>query len=185
MPQFKLKSIRTILIALGMTIVIASVVSLFTDAIHAARESSGGSGIADIKKGISNVAGSTGLKIGDETASTDSALAMIGRTVNVLLGFLGAGFLVLVLYAGGIWMFAMGESKRVEKAKNIIKTASIGIAVIILSFFIVNFVLNIVQKVSSGGAGDGTGDSTTDNCGGTCILPKKCVQDVDGRWVCK
>jgi len=110
---------------------------------------------------------------------------MIGRTVNVLLGFLGAGFLVLVLYAGGIWMFAMGESKRVEKAKNIIKTASIGIAVIILSFFIVNFVLNIVQKVSSGGAGDGTGDSTTDNCGGTCILPKKCVQDVDGRWVCK
>ncbi len=160
MPSFKPKSLgRKTLITL-LIILAAGLVFSFATGVDAQE------GINKIKTGINSVAGPTGLNVGGDTTDTDSVLAMIGKIVNVLLGFLGAGFLVLVLYAGGIWMFAMGDPKKVDKAKGIIKTASIGIAVIVLSFFIVNLVLNIVGQVSGGG--------TAGSCPGGCSTGQHC-----------
>lgn len=140
---------RNILIGLLTVTLVVIIAFSFATSIEAQ------DGIGKIKTGISDVAGPTGLKVGGDVADEKAVLEIIGKIVNVLLSFLGAGFLVLVLYAGGIWMFAMGDPKKVDKAKGIIKTASIGIAVIVLSFFIVNLVLSIVGQVSGGGAGPG------------------------------
>jgi len=76
----------------------------------------------------------------------DDPIPMIAQVITYLLSFLGVVFLLMVIYAGVIWMTAMGESKRVEKAKNIIKTGVVGIVVIVLSLAIVQFVLLVLGK---------------------------------------
>lgn len=161
---------RTILTTLAVVLLAISTISLIPLPLHAA------TGIDAIKGGINSVADPTGLTIAKDKADTEGVLSLVGSIVNTLLGFLGAAFLILVLYAGGIWMFAMGDSKKVSKAQDIIKTASIGLAVIVLSFFIVNLVLNIIGQVSGGG--------TTDPCGGACVSPKQCKELTPGNWAC-
>ena len=83
-------------------------------------------------------------------ASSTPLPVLIGNIVNVVLGFLGIVFLVLLLYAGFLWMTAQGEEKPVTKAKDIIKQSIIGLIVIVAAFAISNFVLTSLIRVSGG-----------------------------------
>lgn len=76
---------------------------------------------------------------------------ILGSIINVVLGFLGVVFLVLLIYAGFLWMTAQGEEKTVEKAKGIIKQAIIGLIVIVAAFAISNFVLGSLINVTTTG----------------------------------
>jgi phage shock protein PspC (stress-responsive transcriptional regulator) len=75
----------------------------------------------------------------------------LGLLINVLLGLLGIIFLVLVIYAGFLWMTAGGDEKRVAKAKSIIITAVIGLVILLSAYAISSFVLD--QLISATGSG--------------------------------
>jgi len=90
------------------------------------------------------VAGNAGI------TSTRSLPDIIGSIINVLLGFLGIVFLVLLIYAGFLWMTAQGDKSKVEKAQDMIRQAVIGLIVIIAAFAISNFVLNSLVNVTQG-----------------------------------
>ncbi len=69
---------------------------------------------------------------------------IVADIVKTLLSILGTIFLVLVVYAGFLWMTAAGDEKKVEKAQSIIKMAIIGLAVVLLSYAITLFVVNVL-----------------------------------------
>jgi len=73
---------------------------------------------------------------------------IIGSIINVLLGFLGVVFLVLLLYAGFTWMTAGGDTEKVTKAKTMITQAVIGLVIITAAFTISTFVLGSLVNVS-------------------------------------
>jgi hypothetical protein len=74
---------------------------------------------------------------------------IIGRIINVVLGFIGILLLVYILYAGFLWMTAGGNEDKVKEAKTMIKNAIIGLVIVIAAFAISNFVLNsIIQSVA-------------------------------------
>ena len=60
----------------------------------------------------------------------------IGRIIRMILTFLGVIFLILMIYGGYIWMMARGNEQEVEKAKNIIKNALIGLVVVLAAYAI-------------------------------------------------
>ena len=60
----------------------------------------------------------------------------IGRVIRMILTFLGVLFLILMIYGGYIWMMARGNEQEVEKAKNIIKNALIGLIVVLAAYAI-------------------------------------------------
>ena len=92
---------------------------------------------------VNNVSNSAGI-------STSASLpVIIGRIINVLLTFLGIIFLVLVLYAGFLWMTAQGDSKQVDKAKAMIQQSIIGLVVIVAGYAISNFVLTALVNVTN------------------------------------
>lgn len=91
---------------------------------------------------VNNVGSNAGL--GTPTPLT----TIIGSIINVALGFLGVVFLVLLIYAGFLWMTASGDKTKVEKAQDMIRQAIIGLVVIIAAFSISNFVLNSLVNVS-------------------------------------
>lgn len=71
---------------------------------------------------------------------------IIGAVVEAALALIGAIFLVLMLYAGYNWMTAMGEEEKVEKAKDTIIRAIIGIIIVVGAYAIWNFIF--IQLIS-------------------------------------
>ncbi len=71
--------------------------------------------------------------------------AVIGNLLNPLLGFLGAIFLLLTIYAGFLWMTAQGNEEKTKKATDIVKWAVIGLVAVAGSYVLVNFVLGLIQ----------------------------------------
>ena len=97
----------------------------------------------------------------DLGATSASQIAGVGRgtedirdtirnIINIALGFLGVIGVLLVLYGGWIWMTAMGEEEKVEKAKKTIIAGVVGMAIIAVAWTIVSFVLSAAQNVSGG-----------------------------------
>ncbi|MBI3957091.1 MAG: hypothetical protein HY340_03840 [Candidatus Kerfeldbacteria bacterium] len=70
--------------------------------------------------------------------------------INWVLGLLGIIAVIMILYAGFLWMTAGGNEEKVGTAKKIISAAIIGLIIILLAWAIVNFVLKTASNVSGG-----------------------------------
>ena len=64
-------------------------------------------------------------------------ISSIIKSVLELLGFI---FVVLMIYAGILWMTAGGNDKQVEKAKNIISRAAIGLIIVVSAYAVTYFI---------------------------------------------
>jgi VIT1/CCC1 family predicted Fe2+/Mn2+ transporter len=75
---------------------------------------------------------------------------LIGKIIRTVLGLLGIIFLVLMVYAGFLWMTARGEEEPVSKAKDIIKQAIIGVIIVFLAYALTGFVISSITKATTG-----------------------------------
>ena len=71
---------------------------------------------------------------------------LVGKIISAGLGLLGIVFLILMLYGGYTWMVARGSEEKVEKAKDLITAAIIGLIIIIGGYAIANLVIVAVSK---------------------------------------
>ncbi len=74
------------------------------------------------------------------------------------LGFVTLAALVYMIYGGYLWLTAAGNEQRVEKAKQVILQAAIGLVIILLAWAIVFFVVRTVANTTTntvGGPGGG------------------------------
>ena len=62
----------------------------------------------------------------------------------MVLGFMGAIFLVLAIYGGYNWMMARGNEDMVEKAKKTITNATIGLIVVLSAYAIVRIIVVVI-----------------------------------------
>lgn len=65
---------------------------------------------------------------------------IIGAGISAALALIGVVFLVLMIYAGFKWMTARGEEEKVEKAKDTITRAIIGLIIVIGAYAIWAFI---------------------------------------------
>lgn len=75
---------------------------------------------------------------------------LIGKIIRTVLGLLGIIFLVLMVYAGFLWMTARGEEEPVTKAKDIIKQSIIGVIIVFLAYALTGFVIDSVVRATTG-----------------------------------
>lgn len=81
---------------------------------------------------------------------TTDLYVIVGRIINVVLGFLGIVLLFYFLYGGFKWMTSGGESEGVEEAKTMIRNAVIGLVIVMASYALSNFVLGQLVAVTTG-----------------------------------
>jgi uncharacterized membrane protein len=74
----------------------------------------------------------------------------IGNLVRFILGFLGLLLVVIIVYAGYIWTTAQGDTKKVDKAKDMIKNAVIGLAIVFAAYAIEAFVVSGLSDAAIG-----------------------------------
>jgi hypothetical protein len=83
-------------------------------------------------------------KSGVNTVGTAENLA--GTVIKAVLGISGLIFLILMVYAGIIWMLARGDEGEVERSKNIIQAALIGLAVTVSAYAITVFINSVLTS---------------------------------------
>lgn len=94
----------------------------------------------------------------DSSGGGGKSIDQIVQTViNVVLSFLGVGFLILMIYGGYVWMIARGNEQEVTKAKNIITSAIIGLIIVLSAYAISYFVISSFDT-SSTATTDGGGE---------------------------
>lgn len=87
---------------------------------------------------LQNVGTQSGYSEADETTLATT----LGIIVSAVLSLLGIVFIILIIYGGILWMTAMGKENQVEKAKNIIIQAVIGLVIVLAAYAITSFIGN-------------------------------------------
>jgi hypothetical protein len=82
--------------------------------------------------------------------SSDDPRTIVGRIINITLSFLGLVVLVLMIYAGFLWMSSGGEEEKVRRAKSILKNAVIGLVIILASWAITTFIISRLWGATTG-----------------------------------
>lgn len=81
----------------------------------------------------------------NESLGLESKIETSAATViKTALALVGTIFFILVFYAGYLWMTAAGNSERVDKAREIIVTAVIGLGIIMAAYAITYFISSSV-----------------------------------------
>ncbi|MBI1961451.1 MAG: Ig-like domain-containing protein, partial [Parcubacteria group bacterium] len=81
--------------------------------------------------------------------------SVITTIVNIALGFLGTVAVIIIIYAGYLWMTASGNEEQITRAKSILRNAVIGLVIIMASWAIAAFVINRLGGAIGGGSGGG------------------------------
>lgn len=85
-------------------------------------------------------------------SSNTNLQSIVAGLIQAALSLVGVLLLIYLIYAGFLWMTAQGDGKQVDKAKDIIKNAVIGLIIIFAAYAIANFVLDRLVSVGGGGA---------------------------------
>jgi len=93
---------------------------------------------------------------GIQGLGTISVPELLGRMIKTILGVVGALALLMVVY-GGIILLTSRGGEGVKKGKDILIWATIGVAVVLGSYALVNYVITGI----TGGEGGGTTGGTT------------------------
>lgn len=118
----------------------------------------------------------------------------VATIVTAALSLVGTIFLLLTIYGGIRWMLARGDEGEIEKGKEIIKAAIIGLVIVMSAYAITAFV---GSRLSAGGSGEAEKASITteaqcqnysgvcsQNCSDSTISLGSCTDRSDGATVC-
>jgi len=100
----------------------------------------------EIQGGLTNLGTGAGFKTSAETGGLP---ALVGKIINVFISILGVLFVVLMVYGGYLWMTSFGNSQKVDRAKELIIDAVIGLIIILLAYAIANFIVGELVKTTT------------------------------------
>ncbi|MDO8425855.1 MAG: pilin [bacterium] len=99
-------------------------------------------GAAGLDVGLNEIEGTIAL-------GTRDVRATVASIINVAMGLLGIVAVVIILAGGFMWMTAAGAEEKVTKAKKLIFSGIIGLAIILSAFAIAKFVVNSLVDATS------------------------------------
>jgi hypothetical protein len=97
--------------------------------------------LAQFNPGLNEV----GNGLNNSLSSTDPR-TVIGRIINVALGFLGVIAVGIILIGGFKWMTAGGNEEKTEEAKKLLGAGVIGLVIILSSWAIATYVINALNN---------------------------------------
>jgi hypothetical protein len=121
--------------------------------------------------------------------SPKSITQIVGQLIKTALSLIGALTLVLIIYAGFLWMTSQGEVEKTKKAKGILGNAVIGLIIIFGAYSLTDYIFKSVITATMENTG-GTGSAEIDQCLAACAdgsitvdpnLGKTCEQSCRGQ----
>jgi len=133
-------------------------------------------------------AAKSGLKtVGTATQLEGNLETSVGTVISGALALVGTIFLILTVYAGILWMLAQGNEEKVNKAKDIITAAIIGLVITMAAYAITSFVTTRLGGSGSGDEAANTPITTRAQCEAATSRNGACIATVgecaEGRTV--
>jgi len=106
---------------------------------------------------------------------------IVGGIVGAGLSLIGIVFFLLILYAGFLWMTALGNATKADKAKEIMEAAAIGLVIVLSAYAITTF---LFSKIANGGAGTGSSGTGATSAVGCCTASQTNIlkENCSGDW---
>lgn len=73
------------------------------------------------------------------TYGSDFLATKAGQIIGVILSFIGVLFLILMIYAGILWMTASGNEQQITQAKSLLVNAIVGIIIVFSAYALTTF----------------------------------------------
>jgi len=109
------------------------------------------------KRTIDDAGGFLNKTVQPTGISTQDVSTRSGSIIQGALRLVGIAFLILMVYGGFIWMTARGEESQIDKAKETIVAAVIGMMIVVGAYALTNFITNRLIQGQVGGGGIGSG----------------------------
>jgi len=93
------------------------------------------------------------------SSSSDTVENIVINFIQILLGFLGLIFVVLIIWSGFQWMTAGGNSSAIDAAKKRLTNAVIGLFIILAAYAITDFIVTEVYNSTRGGGNECSSNS--------------------------
>jgi hypothetical protein len=130
--------------------------------------------------GLEATAKAANLSVGNP-----SPAKLAATIINALLGFLGVILVILIIYAGFIWMTATGDEQKIGKAKKLLGSSIVGLAIVLASYAIASFTISTLEKGTGASSGGNNQTQTCSGVGGYCAIPP-CTPNTDiGKYDCQ
>ncbi|NUM25908.1 MAG: hypothetical protein HUU49_04850 [Candidatus Buchananbacteria bacterium] len=71
---------------------------------------------------------------------------IVGKVIGAFLSIFGIIFMVLIIFGGYKWMMASGREEEISKAKATIRSAVIGLIIVLAAYAITFFITNALQQ---------------------------------------
>jgi len=90
---------------------------------------------------------SAAQKSGFKTEGSLGLAGIVGQIVGYVLSLLGVLFMILIIYAGFLWMMARGNDAESTKAKDMMVNAVIGLIIVFGSYAISSYIIEGLAEV--------------------------------------
>jgi hypothetical protein len=84
------------------------------------------------------------IEMGQDPDAAESLEVSIGKVIKLALSFLGVILVIIMIYAGFLWMTAGGNEDQVKKAKEWMKNGIIGLVIVLAAYAISDFALTTI-----------------------------------------
>ena len=88
------------------------------------------------------------VNVTNPLGETNSVPELVNNIVMGILGIVGAIALAMFVYGGVLWMTSMGNQNRIEKGKETLVWATIGLLIVFSSFAILRTVFEAFGKTT-------------------------------------
>lgn len=92
-----------------------------------------------LRQGLNTSADYAGLQ------TEGTVQSAVGKVVKVVLQFISFIFLIIVLFAGIIWMTAGGKPEVLKRSKSLLIHASIGLAVALMAYQVAAYAIRMIE----------------------------------------
>lgn len=75
--------------------------------------------------------------------------SVVAALITSLLAFTGVIFFILVIYGGFLWMTAKGNEDQINKAKKILMSSAIGLAIVMGAYIITVVVVELIESAGT------------------------------------
>ncbi|MBU1160267.1 MAG: pilin [Patescibacteria group bacterium] len=79
---------------------------------------------------------------------TEDPRIMVGKIINVIVGFLGIIAVIIILLGGFKWMTAGGNEEKTTEALTLIRSGVIGLIIVLATWAIAKFVVDLLYNAT-------------------------------------
>lgn len=101
---------------------------------------------------ITGLKGNGGEEIALPSGQNTTVETVVGNIIQSFLSIFGIVFLGLMVYGGYKWMLAQGREEELKKAKDIIRSSIVGLAIVLSAYAISLFVVARFYQAAGGAA---------------------------------